>query len=208
MLQALLVPGAVAVLLVGCGQPGAGAPAQVDPAPVMAVPAARDASAVVLEPPPITDVRRTVEELFTLAADAPVTVLDVTERSGLLRLLIQIGTDEPRTQVVWASRDGQYVADGLVEVEARREQLLADRRFATCLLEQGVRVFVNPSDGASAAQLTQLGAFARRLAVDCTVGPGNCDALGIKELPTFAVGDSRSPGLRTRGWIESRTGCK
>lgn len=224
MLQALLVPGAVAalVLLAGCDR---GAPASAPAAaPVQAVAPAATAPGEVASPPPKdpiahtgadTDaepdraaVRRTVEELFGLAADAPVTVLDVTERSGLLRVLIQIGGDKPRTQVIWASRDGRYLADGLVDVDARREQLLADKRFAACLLDKGVRVFVDPDDGASAAQLAQLGAFARRLAIDCTVGPRNCEQLGVKELPTFAVGEERTPGLRTRSWVESRTGCK
>lgn len=216
MLQALLVPGAVALaLLAGCGRrgpdgSGAGAAAVEPPAapggaPAGEAPAGGEAP---VGEAPAADVRGVVEELFGLAADAPVTVLDVTERSGLLRVLIQIGGKEPRTQVVWATRDGRYLADGLVEVDERRERLLAEKRFATCLLEKGARVFVDPADGASAAQLAQLGAFAPRLAIDCTVGPRNCEQVGVKELPTFAVGEELHPGLRTRAWIESRTGCK
>lgn len=184
-------------------------PRVVEPAQPAAGPGSAEAS-----PPPApvisaADARLIVEELYGMVASRPLDVLAVHRDGELYRVVFRTrGATDEGSQVAFLTTDGRYLIEDVVEVERHRRDLIADRRFADCLLAKGVRFLVEPGDPQTQQQLAYAGRFAPRLAVDCTAARDQCEPPRVPKLPATLIGDEVHPGLRTRAWLESVTTCK
>lgn len=113
----------------------------------------------------------------------------------------------PRT--VHVSFDGRYIASTLLDVRQRTMILRADRTFADCMEQQGVRVYVALPEEHSRQQVAELGAYGERVVVDCSGEQrALCEANGVRSFPTLVWKEGSEIGLQRRTDIGLATGCK
>jgi hypothetical protein len=148
-----------------------------------------------------------VAAVFSETAGAPVDVLRVSEDGPFYRVTIAAReTREP--QDVLVTRDGRRVTERVIEVEDELRKLAEDRRFADCLLAHKVTLLGAAGTPATTDQLVLLGRFGWKLLVRCDLEPENCKKLGALSFPSILADGTVHPGLRTRQWLETLTGCK
>jgi hypothetical protein len=148
-----------------------------------------------------------VAAVFSETASATVDVLKVTEDGPFYRVTIASReTREP--QDVLITRDGKRVTERVVDVDTELRKLAEDRRFADCLLAHKVSLLGAAGTPATTDQLMLLGRFGHKLLVRCDLEPENCKKLGASTFPSILADGTVHPGLRTRAWLETLTGCK
>ena len=149
-----------------------------------------------------------IEEVYSLISGQPIDVIEVRNDPHLWRVVFRARVPESREQVVYVTRDGRYLIESLIDLPKRRDQLIGDKRFANCLKSRGVRIFADPKMPETRKQLEALGIFSKSLVINCAVAPENCKKLGVTALPAVAMGNRVTPGVQTRAWVETLSGCK
>jgi hypothetical protein len=94
------------------------------------------------------------------------------------------------------------------KIDSFQKKIKDDKGFVKCLASKGVRVFGDPKEASTIQQMAPLGIYGAAILMDCGANRANCENLGIKELPTTAVGNQAYPGMKSRDWFETATGCK
>ncbi len=150
---------------------------------------------------------------FELIEGQPIRVKEVEARSGMWRVRFSgvpdaAGKPSDKDREVWVSSDAKLMFAGGTALDAEIEQLEADRAFARCLRDAGVRAYVDPRAPAGAEQLVALGKFAGLLSIDCATQTAACHAAGARKLPTLAVRDKLHPGVQSRAALTALTGCR
>lgn len=193
------------------------APTQVASAPLATQPQQpaarppRPAQAPASEPAPeelISGIAGVIEEVYGLISGKTIDVIEVRNDPHLWRVVFRTRGSEAREQVVYVTRDGRYLIESIIDLPRRRDQLINDKRFATCLKSRGVHLFVDPKMPETRKQLEALGSFSKSLVINCAVAPENCKKLGVTSLPSVAMGSRMTPGFQTRAWVETLSGCK
>lgn len=153
-----------------------------------------------------------IGEAYELLTESDVEVLNVKDEGYLYRILLRLkitGGDVLRE--VYATKDGRFYSEAgnVIEVSGFMDMLSKEKGFAECLGSKGFIVFGQKSEPSTLQQLLEIGNFANRVYVDC-VGANlqACQQLGIQQIPTIVYNRMNYTGVKTRGWIESLTGCK
>lgn len=153
-----------------------------------------------------------LQQRFTLIEGKPVTVKVVEARSGLWRIVFS-GAPQPDGKAgpdreVWVSPDGQQMFGPGIDLPREIETLEADRAFARCLRDAGVRAFIDPRHADGRAMLAALGRFAGLVLLDCSTELPACHAAGVRTLPAVAVRGTIHAGPKDRKALTALTGCK
>lgn len=182
------------------------APAAVGAAPVKPTAASTGAD---LEGPelPIGDVTTLAAHLVSLAKDAKYSAIKTRREGTLVHVTVQRDDGKDVPVNVYLSPDGLQLYQGMLPLPERLKELDRDRAVAACLADKSVRVFIRRNEAASNTQLTEVGAFAERVAIDCAVSDDNCKALGITVWPSVRMGDRTETGLHTRDALLAFAGC-
>lgn len=149
-----------------------------------------------------------VESFYGLRDGTEPRVLDIKADGVFYRVTMHRAGESPRLDTVFVTRDGKYLADHPTPIAEEQARLRYDKRFADCLLNAGVRIYVQGNASFSQQAVAQAGSFGSALAIDCTISPDNCHKLGVRDLPTVAQGGELFSGIQSRTWLETRTGCK
>ncbi len=163
-----------------------------------------------LDPAVANALKGQLVELYETVSGKPTRVVAVTGESGMWRLVFEMDTpDKKSQQVVYATADGRRFFEGQgVHLRSELATVKRDKRFALCLADKKVRVFGDARGKTTVQQLRTIGRFGASLFINCATNPKNCAKLGVKSLPTVAVGNDMTPGVQTRAFLESATGCK
>jgi len=155
----------------------------------------------------LTRASAVVAAVFSETAGATVDVLKITEDGPFYRVTI-VSRETREPQDVFLTRDGKRITERVVDVDSELRNLAEDRRFADCLLAHKVSLLGAAGTPATTDQLMLLGRFGHKLLVRCDMEPENCKKLGATSLPSILADGTVHPGLRTRAWLETLTGCK
>lgn len=154
-------------------------------------------------------IARQIEDYFGLATGTPHRVLRIENRSNLYLVTLLPDSVGARPLDVFVTLDGRYVFEQQFELAKRRESLQADKRFAQCLLDKGVRLYVDPAAAETKEQYAQLGFFAHTLSIDCgDKQAALCSPHVADKLPALMMGKKIAPGVHPRAWVEAFAGCK
>ncbi|MCB9739697.1 MAG: hypothetical protein H6747_10550 [Deltaproteobacteria bacterium] len=153
-----------------------------------------------------------VSRRFELIEGKPVRVKEVEARSGMWRIVFsgapQADGKTGPDREVWVSSDGQQMFGPGIELPRDIETLEADRAFARCLRDAGVRAFIDPRHADGRAMLAALGRFAGLVLLDCSTELAACHAAGVRTLPAVAVRGTIHAGPKDRKALTALTGCK
>ena len=164
-------------------------------------PAAADASTA--------EITTHLEELFGMAANAPVDVLEIRADGPVYRVTFNVrSSSKTPPTTVFVSRDGKMVFQDGFDLQERLTQMRMEKGFADCMRQAGLHVYGLLSDEATRKQLAEIGGFAGAIFIDCSVGKENCARLGIKTYPTLEFRGKPEAGIKARNYLESLTGCK
>lgn len=151
----------------------------------------------------------TVVKFYELVTAKKVNVKASGTDSGMWRFVLLVTVrDKQVEQVIYVSGNGRMMFEGGVSLNQEYAMLKRHRAFADCLVENKVRIFGDSRGKTTQAQLKIIGKFAGSVFIDCAQNPKNCARLGVKTMPTFAVGKDMTPGVQNRGFLETATGCK
>ena len=171
------------------------------PAPVMAnqpVPGAEGAA--------VDKVRKRWE----LITGQQVSVKEVEAVSGMWRIAFRLSDDEQQLPLrqVFVTQDARLLFENGVLLDAELESFEADRAFARCLRDRGLRAYLDPRSKDGVAQLAALGRFGGLVLVDCSENLQACVAAGARELPAVMIADKQLTGVQDRAALAAQTGCK
>lgn len=156
-----------------------------------------------------TEARRKVAEVYGLLTDTTVDVLSAEDLGHTWKVIFRLrGREGTPDQTSYITKDGRWVTDQLLELTEYTDRLRREKRFAECLADKGLRVYVAPGDPTSQKIIDAIGSYAHRVAVDCRANPTSCQNLGIELLPTMQLGEVKEPGAKDRAFIENLSGCK
>ena len=176
------------------------AAAQAQAAETLA-PAAADVSAA--------EVSKTVEELFGMAANSPVDVIEARADGPVYRVTFNVrNSNKQAPTTVFVSRDGKMLFQDGFELPERLTQMRLEKGFADCMRAAGLHVYGLLNDEGTRKQLAEIGGFAGAIFIDCSVGKENCARLGVKIYPTVEFRGKSETGVKQRNYLESLTGCK
>ncbi len=147
---------------------------------------------------------------YEMITGKAVRVLSGEPESGMWRYTFSVGEGKERLQqVVYATADGRRFFEGKgVHLDTELAAVRRDKRFASCLADKSVRVFGDPRGKTTIQQLKVVGKFGGLVFIDCSKNPKNCAKLGVKSLPSVAIGKDVTPGVQQRSFFETATGCK
>ena len=155
---------------------------------------------------------KTVTDMYSMIADKPMDVLEVTEASGMWRITFQTRGVKEAPSTVHVTKDGKLAFEGGFELQRRHERLQIDHNFAQCLHVRGVHVIGDGRTKEATAQLKEIGSFAGKIFVDCGRTKDGCaplmKKLGVQKLPVIEQGSDRFTGPRPRSFLETLSGCK
>lgn len=154
--------------------------------------------------------QKKLQRFYELVTGKPVRVLQAAPESGMWRFMFTVGEGKQMMrQVVYATGDGKRFFEGKgVHLDTELASMKRDKRFASCLADNKVRIFGDPRGKTTVQQLKVVGKFAGMVFIDCSKNPKNCAKLGVKSVPTVAVGRDLHAKVQTRAFLESATGCK
>ena len=154
--------------------------------------------------------QKKLQRFYELVTGKPVRVLQAAPESGMWRFMFAVGDGKQMMrQVVYATGDGKRFFEGKgVHLDTELASMKRDKRFASCLADNKVRIFGDPRGKTTVQQLKVVGKFAGMVFIDCSKNPKNCAKLGVKSVPTVAVGRDLHAKVQTRAFLESATGCK
>jgi hypothetical protein len=108
-----------------------------------------------------------------------------------------------------ATKDGRVFLENAIDLDEQIRLLGDDRRFAGCLIDAGIRVFIDSSKRLDQKQLAVIGRFSNTIAVDCRgAGKAECVKLKIAKTPMWLLGTARVEGAKPRSWLEAASACK
>lgn len=109
---------------------------------------------------------------------------------------------------VWVTHDGRYLTAALVDIRTRTARLEADRVWATCLANAGLRVYLDMTQEASRKQLRVLGAFGGRVVVDCSGEHAErCKQAGHSAYPAAVWPTGADQELHDEAWLSATLQC-
>jgi len=137
-------------------------------------------------------------------------VLSVKDEGNLYKILLRLKlTDGDVLREVYATKDGRYFSENVIDVADFNSRLVKERDFAECLKTKGLIVLGQKSEPNTLQQLLIIGNFANKVYVECSgANLQACQQLGIQMIPTIIYNKMNYTGVQTREWIESLTGCK
>ena len=153
---------------------------------------------------------KSVEDVFSLLTDGKAEILAAKEEAfGLVKVTVKTGTtgSNINAQEVYVTLDGSMITTSVVKVDDYKRSLEADKAFAQCLFDSGIRVFGLLNESASVLQTQILGTFGSRVFVDCSGNVEACLQLGVGQFPTTIYNGSGYPGIRPLQAFTQLTGC-
>lgn len=156
-----------------------------------------------------TAARRTAAEVYGLLTDSTVDVISAEDLGYTWKVIFRLrGREGTPDQTAYVTKDGRWITDQLLDVSEYTDRLHREKRFAECLANKELRIFVAPGDPTSQKMIDAVGSYAHRVAVDCRSNPTSCQNLGIELLPTTQLGQIKESGAKDRAWLENLSGCK
>lgn len=152
-----------------------------------------------------------VRKRWELMTGQQVAVQEVEAVSGLWRIAFQLAGDQEQQlplRQVFVSQDARLLFEQGVLVDAELDRFEADRAFARCLRDRGVRAYLDPRSKTGAEQVAALGRFGGLVLVDCSETLQACVAAGARTLPVVMMGDTQLQGVQDRAALTALTGCK
>lgn len=152
----------------------------------------------------------TVQDVFGLLTDTDAEVLTVKEEApGLFKVVVRTGGTgvNVNAQEIYVTGDGSFILTNVVKVDDYKKSLEADKNFAQCLFDKGVRVLGLGNESSSVLQAQVLGAFGSRVFVDCSGNVQACQQLGVQQFPTTVYNNSGYPGVQPVQAFTQLTGC-
>lgn len=143
------------------------------------------------------------------ANDLNVTLLGVSEESGLYRVAVKDATDV--ASEFYVSRDGRLLFQpGVAGINQSISRLVSRRAFFDCLAAKGLIFFGSTETNSTLLQLQILGgsSFVDRIYVSCEGEQAqSCIDAGIEEVPTFVYANQSYSGVKTLDWFSNLTNC-
>jgi hypothetical protein len=178
------------------------------PAIALAPAATAAPTALAADEPKPDDLAKVVRHYYGLQLDGEVEVVESRRDGPWVKVAVKPAKGEGGTRIVYVTPDGHHLVESPIDLRRAIQKLEDDRRFAQCLVDKGVKVFVLRGHEASGKLIAELGAFGHRVALDCSVAPDNCMKLGIANYPTLQKGEERIAEAKPRAWLETWSGCK
>ncbi len=153
----------------------------------------------------------TVQDVFGLLTDSNAEVLSVKEEApGLFKVVVKTGGTgaSVNAQEIYVTADGSLITTNIVRVDEYKKNLEADKNFAQCLFNKGVRVLGLGNESSSVLQAQLLGTFGSRVFVDCTGNIQACQQLGVQQFPTTVYENNGYPGVQSAQAFTQLTGCQ
>jgi len=179
------------------------------------VPGAAAAAAAAVQSAPVAGSEAAavekVRKRWELMTGQQVAVQEVEAVSGMWRIAFRLAGDQEQQlplRQVFVSQDARLMFENGVLLDAELERFEADRAFARCLRDRGLRAYVDPRSKVGAEQVAALGRFGGLVLVDCSENLQACVAAGARTLPTVMVGDKQLKGIQDRAALSAQTGCK
>ena len=115
-------------------------------------------------------------------------VLNVVQEPHYYRVLIAKNNKSDESQhELFVSLDGMYLFGNAIIVEEERQKMNNDKRFAQCLLDAGVSIYVKAGEPGALRQAEELGLYSFTLSISCDANPANCLEQGINLFPTIRI---------------------
>lgn len=152
-----------------------------------------------------------VRKRWELISGQQVAVQEVEAVSGMWRIAFRLTGDEQQqlpVRQVFVTQDARLLFESGVLIDAELETFEADRAFARCLRDRGLRVYLDPRSKAGVEQIAALGRFGGLVLVDCSADLQACVAAGARELPAVVIADKQLTGVQDRAALTAQTGCK
>jgi len=157
-----------------------------------------------------TKVTANIKEIYKILTDRDVEVLSAKYENGIYKLVIRIidATGNSNVQDLFATKDGQYMTDKLIDMQAYRLGLVKEKDFIDCLFNRGVRIVGISNNTASVLQVQALGSFGYRLYFDCAgENLQICQNIGVKSVPSVIYNNTIYEGLKEPAWFAALTNC-
>ncbi len=150
-----------------------------------------------------------VENVYKMLTESDVEVLNVKDEGYVYKLLVRLKLrDGDVIKELYATKDGRFLSENIMEVSGTLARLEKEKKFAECLRSKGFIVLGQKSEPNTLQQLLAIGNYANKVYVDCTgANLQACEQLGVKEVPSIVYDNKIYTGLKSLDWIESTTGC-
>mgnify|MGYP007046916089 CR=1 FL=1 len=188
-------------------QPGAAQTAPLGPGAVQSAPQ----PVKLKQPSPVAHdvVQRRVAEYMKLTRKITLLPLGVRRNGEVLSVAVATPGRAPIVDQVLTTKDGRVLLEDALDIDLEIASLGADRRFAGCLINAGVRLFIDSSKKIDQQQRAMIGRFSNTVVTDChAAGKDACVRQKIDKTPTWLLGTTRIEGPQTRPWLEAATACK
>ncbi|GEM_PF-2608135 len=138
-------------------------------------------------------------------------VLKATTNEGyawIVRYEVRAEGQAPASHAVFVSIDGRYMSNTVTSIRQRIEHVHEQIRVGRCLLDKGVRVYVDASEKPSQEQILNLGLAADYVVIDCRGDRRKlCLARGVEAFPSVVWAGGGAVGLRRLDWFQSDLKC-
>lgn len=141
-------------------------------------------------------------------------VLNINQRNGLYEIIFETGSGTHQT--VYTTKDGELMAQGIVQIEQFRENIQNRIDFFNCLRDENVRIFgALQTQNQDIVQSTQLqietlGGIQHMEDIYYECGGDNieqCMEIGVEEVPSVEYQGEFYDGVHDFEWFEEITGC-
>lgn len=157
------------------------------------------------------EIERKVKEVFELSN--PGTLIEIasfTEDGELYKVLIKgIGALGTNYMEIYVTKDGKYIIQNPISIEASIENIKRLNKLVDCLYEKGVRIYGLSNDTGTLLQFNVLGRNSAKLFILCDGEMlQQCINAGIEEVPSIVINGVIYKGAKTADWLAQQAGCK
>lgn len=154
-------------------------------------------------------VKQQLVEFMRLTRKVDLVPMSVRRDGEVLSVAVATRGSKPAVDQLITTKDGLVLLENALDLDREIEILGNDRRFAGCLLDAGVRLFIDGRKGVDRKQAAVIGRFSNTLVVNCAgAGKAECAKQKITKTPTWMLGTVKVEGGRARAWLEAATTCK
>lgn len=159
------------------------------------------------------DVRERVQDQLVaymqLTRKTALLPLGARREGEVLSVAVATRGQRPVVDRLITTKDGRILLENALDLDQQIRRLGNDRRFVGCLMNAGVRLFINSTNALDRRQLAVIGQFSNSIRTDCArAGKAECAKLKIKKTPMWLIGTTRVEGAKPRSWLEAATTCK
>ena len=122
-------------------------PTAAPPAPAAEVPALTPAMKAAIAAPAVANtedlsaiIGARLARLHSLASQSPVELLSSLKVGAVYKVVLQMTRPKVRPELLVVSGNGEFIMQGALNLKQELRQVKADRRFARCLAQKGLKI--------------------------------------------------------------------